>query len=93
MQLAQQKAFDSAAAGLPPPEQPRGEHLCVVEDEEIPGPEVFGDLCEGRVLDIASFLVQDEQAGCASLSRRLLCNQLIWKIEIEVCGIHEELSD
>jgi hypothetical protein len=87
--LAQQKAFDGAAPGQPPPEQPRGEHPGVVEDEEIARPEVFGELCERSVLDIAGFPVQDEQPRCASLRGRLLRNQLIWKIEIEVGGIHE----
>jgi hypothetical protein len=82
--LTEQQTFHGAATWEAPPEQARRKHLCVVEDEEIATPQIVCKLCKGCVVDLAAIPVEHEQPRGASLSGRLLRDQLIGKVEVEV---------
>ena len=45
-------------------EEPAPNHPCVVDDDEVAGNEVFGNLGERPVRDIRRCRIEDQQAGC-----------------------------
>ena len=71
-ELAYQQAFDGAASGQPPSEQPRGEDLGVVEDQQIAWLEEIREPREGCVFEASRLAVEHEQARRASHRGRLL---------------------
>ena len=67
----------------------RWEHSCVVQDQKVARAQVFGHARKGRVLDLPAVSMQHEQARLAPHGGRLLRNQLIRKIEVEVADRHD----
>jgi len=68
-------------------EQTRGEHARVVDGEEITGAEDRREIRDGRMTDRAGPAVEDEQPRCAA-RRRILRDQLVGKLEIEIGNVH-----
>ena len=59
-ELIHQQAFDRAAAGKPPPEQPSRKHPGVVQDEEIALMQVVHQAGKRNVFELTSFPVQHQ---------------------------------
>ena len=83
----QQQAFDRSTARHPAAEQTRREHARVVDDEQIAAAKEAPDVGDACVLDIARRTMQHQQARRPP-RRRLLRNQFVGEIEVEVVNAH-----
>jgi hypothetical protein len=77
LQFAQQQAFDGAAAGDSMSNEARGEHTCVIDDEQVAGAQVIAYARERGVLDRAALTREDQESRLAALSGWTLSDQLI----------------
>ena len=62
----------------------RGNDAAVVEDEKVAGAQMFSEISEGIVAEIAGCTVHDQHAACAALGGRLLRDQFFGQIVVEV---------
>ena len=92
-ELANQQAFNSPAAWKAMPQQARRKHFRIVQNQKIAVAQVLGKVREDRVLDLPAVSMQHQQARIAPLGGRLLRNQLIGKVEVEVAGHHDLARD
>src|SRR5262245_37007259 len=82
-----QQTLNGAAAGKPPSEQPGRKHPGVVQYDEIALPQGIHQPGKGCVFELSRIPMQHEKPRAAAQSGRLLRDQLIGKVEIEVNGI------
>ena len=83
----QQQALDRSAARHAAAEQTRREDAGVVDDEQIAAAKEASDVGDACVLDLARRTMQDQQAR-RSTRRRLLRDQFLGKLEVEVVNAH-----
>jgi thioredoxin reductase len=85
---AEEERFHGAAARNAMAEQARRKDSGVVDDQKVSGLEVLGQVGELGVLYRARVALQHQETRSAANGGRLLCNQLIRQLEIEVCHVH-----
>lgn len=66
----------------------RREHSGVVEYEQIAAAKILSEFRELRVRDATVLPPKHEQSRAAPLGRRILRDQRLWKIEIELGDMH-----
>jgi hypothetical protein len=69
-------------------EQPCGNDAAVVQHQQVPRSQLFGQLVKLRVFPRPAFPVQDEHAAAAAFRRGFLRDKLRRKIEVEVGNQH-----
>ena len=69
--------------------QPRGEYACVVDDEQIAPSQMRRQPIERRMLRLPGRAVEDDEPRAAALGRRMLRDQLLGKLEVEVADVHD----
>jgi hypothetical protein len=84
VELAEEQAFDRTAARIPMPQQARGHHPRVVHRQHVAGTEKAGKIGNPHVAPGAVAPVDDEQSRPSPRGRRLLRNQVVGKIEVEL---------
>ena len=65
-------------------QKPCRDHLGVVEDERISGPQVLRNVPEGPVLDLTGLPVHDEEPRRRPVSERILRDQLLGEVKIVI---------
>ena len=83
-----QKALGGAAAGQPDADQARREDARVVDDQQIAGAEQRRQVVEGEMRDAPARAIERHEPAAAARGRRLLRDQLVREIEIEVGDVH-----
>src|SRR5262249_22020494 len=83
-----EQALDHSAAGHPTAEQARRKNARVVDDYEVARVKKIGKRGDRRVADGSRCPREVKQARTAALRGRLLCNELGWKIEVELADVH-----
>jgi hypothetical protein len=81
--LIDQQDVHKAACGLSS-FKPGRQHLRIIDDEHVPIAQIFYDVLEGAVLQIAILPVQDEQAGTRPIRLWMLGYELLWQGIIEL---------
>lgn len=69
-------------------EEAGGKDAGVVEDNEVAGAEVVGEVSEVIVDESSASAVEDEHAARSADGGWGLCDEVFWKIEVEVCDAH-----
>ena len=92
LQWRQQKTLNGAAARRAVAEEPSWKDFRVVHDQQVPTPEIVTKLAKRREFRGAGVAMQDEQPRPPTNRRRLLGNQLIRKIEVEIGNVHGQLG-
>ena len=88
-QAPDQQTLDGAAAWHPVSEQPRGEDTRVVQHQEVAPAKMRRKPIEGRMLPCPCRTIDDDEARRAALGGRVLSDQLLGEIEIEVADVHD----
>ena len=86
--LAYEEELDATARPRAAADEARREDPRVVDDEEVARREVPLDVGEDRVLEPTGGPVHDEQARPISELGRLLRNEVVGEVEVEVRGMH-----
>jgi hypothetical protein len=75
----------AAAASI----QASGKHLCVVEDQEIGGTQKLGEFTKLPVFNGSRGSRKMEKAGCSTIRKRVLRNQLRGKVVLKIGDEHD----
>ena len=87
--LTNEKAFRRAASREAHADQSRRKHFRIVDDEDVARPEQLGKIAELTMNEGASLAVEHQQPAAASFNGRLLRDQFVRKLEIEVGNVHK----
>jgi hypothetical protein len=68
--------------------EPGGKDASVVEDHEIAGPQHIGEVAEQAIGIVAAGTLQVKETGSVTGGERLLGNQLVGKVEMEIGNQH-----
>ena len=84
VQFAEQEDLDAGARLLLVAIEAGGEHLRVVEDEDVPVVKILQDVLEDAVLYFAGLAVEHHQARLVPVLRGVQGNLLFGKLELEL---------
>ena len=84
-----QQTLDRAATRHAVSEQTRREDARIIQHQKITAIEMGRELLDGRVLPRTGRATDDDEARCAALGRRMLSDQLLREIEIELAEVHD----
>ena len=88
--LAKQEHLGLPACAALRAEQARRQNARVVRHQQIAGFQIIDDVAEDAVLDRAGFAVHDQHAARIAHRRRLLRDELLGKIVIEIARFHRD---
>ena len=86
----QEKHFDFGAGVGLCADQPGRNYLGIIDDQAVPGLQIFLDIPEGPVFHFAGILVQNHQSGGSAVLQRILRNQFLGQVIIKIFYIHEK---
>ena len=88
----QKKDLHSGARILFHADEPRGDHLRIIDDEAVPGIQIIHNLPEHMMLNLPRLPVQNHQPGGSAVLQRILGNQFFGKIIPEITCFHSFVS-
>ena len=88
--LAKKKPFPLAASRLAMANQPRGDNLSVVPNEDVAGIQKLGKLKKPSMLDRITLATHDHQTRSVARLDGMLRDQGVGKVEIEGGGVQED---